>query len=843
MTNPTPIPTASNTDTLKPSVSKASIHTTFQGEKLDQLKSNWTTWNPEILIALTFNGLVEYVEGTLPQPDASSEPRANANWKANDRLARSFLLQYIDPQEREFVKDAATAKACWDSLKTRHEKEGPVRQLQLLTEALNMSFSPNIPLPQTAATMHNLVKRAFAAGDLTCDVITSLVFLRGMEALPNLQSVVNHNLCMATPSTPYRPTDIVRLLENEQRLRDSGKSAATTVLVARASPSVVTCSNCKRNGHTAEYCVSPGGGMAGKSIDESRRAYREAKRGKKPAMQNKDTSQKGKKMTMTSSDGRTYTAYITEVDDSTNSEGATAEFAGLASIDDQTIQASDVVEYEGWLALDEEPRASVDWNDKSCIPDIAALSIIPGDHQFARSLSLEAHPFYCDSGATVHISPDKNDFYDLRPLVSSRIVKGVGGSSISAIGIGDIKLHIAPETYLTLKDVLYIPASTVRLISISALTCDSKVRLTFGDDEDGCWISDKSTGELVARGRLTSGNLYALNLHNAKVEQAFPALYTPNLETWHRRLGHANYQSILDMVRNGTINGAPSLSTRTPPKCDSCILGKQTKNPVPKRRNESNKATRRLEKVWVDLSGPMDKQSINGNCYIMNIVDDFSSYLWSIPLKSKDQAYPELQAWELARENETGSKVGTYRTDNGELKTNEMATWLRTRGINHEFSAPYTSAHIGRVERLHRTLMGKTIAMRIYAKLPPFLWEELYLTAAHLHAKTTTRILNGKTPFELWYGKKPDYSYLREIGCRAFVLIQNRHNPKIYERSVECVLVGYDAKSKTYRCYHPQTKKIISSYHVQFLESHHGHQPSVDYGRESSLPTAVVAPA
>ena len=224
------------------------------------------TWHPEILLGLVFNGLAEYVEGTLPQPSVSSEPHACANWMYNDRLTRGFLLQYIDPCEQEFVKDATTAKACWDALKARHEKEGLVRQLQLLTEALNMSFSLDKPLLQTAATMHDLVKQAFAAGDLRCDIITSLVFLHGMESLPNLQSVVNHNLSMATTEKPYKPTDIMRLLENEQHLRDSGKSANTssTALITRTNASIITCSNCKKNGHTANYCVSPGGGIGGK---------------------------------------------------------------------------------------------------------------------------------------------------------------------------------------------------------------------------------------------------------------------------------------------------------------------------------------------------------------------------------------------------------------------------------------------------------------------------------------------------------------------------------------------------------------------------------------------------
>jgi len=67
---------------------------------------------------------------------------------------------------------------------------------------------------------------------------------------------------------------------------------------------------------------------------------------------------------------------------------------------------------------------------------------------------------------------------------------------------------------------------------------------------------------------------------------------------------------------------------------------------------------------------------------------------------------------------------------------------------------------------------------------------------------------------------------MREIGCRVFVLIQNKHNPKIYDISLECVLIGYDTNSKTYRCYHCETNRVISSYHVRFLESHDGHSPS-----------------
>src|SRR5271156_1179977 len=80
---------------------------------------------------------------------------------------------------------------------------------------------------------------------------------------------------------------------------------------------------------------------------------------------------------------------------------------------------------------------------------------------------------------------------------------------------------------------------------------------------------------------------------------------------------------------------------------------------------------------------------------------------------------------------------------------------------------------------------------------------------------------------------------MREIGCKVFVLIQNRHNPKIYERSVECVLIGYETNAKSYRCYHRATRQVISSYHVRFLESHDGHplpSPAIHTHRPNSPP-------
>lgn len=105
-------------------------------------------------------------------------------------------------------------------------------------------------------------------------------------------------------------------------------------------------------------------------------------------------------------------------------------------------------------------------------------------------------------------------------------------------------------------------------------------------------------------------------------------------------------------------------------------------------RKEENRATGRLEIVWVDLSGPHAVKSRTGNNYITNLVDDQTGMPWLIPLKTKDEAFSELVAWEHARETETGLQVGTYRTDSVKLKSHQMREWLRARGTDHQFTAP-----------------------------------------------------------------------------------------------------------------------------------------------------------
>ena len=80
-----------------------------------------------------------------------------------------------------------------------------------------------------------------------------------------------------------------------------------------------------------------------------------------------------------------------------------------------------------------------------------------------------------------------------------------------------------------------------------------------------------------------------------------------------------------------------------------------------------------------------------------------------------------------------------------------------------------------------------------------------------------TRTLDNKTPFEMWYGECPDISHLRKLGYKVWVHIAG-DNLKIYNRSVECILLRYSDSSKAYWCLHRPSGHIYVTWNIVFTE-------------------------
>jgi len=501
-------------------------------------------------------------------------------------------------------------------------------------------------------------------------------------------------------------------------------------------------------------------------------------------------------------------------------------------------------DFHACMAICGEPRASVNWGQHTKSVDLNQVPLTPVTYPTSRVpiRSLADSPFLLGTGADSHISPERSDFKTLHPI-SPHPIAGVGGSCIYAIGIGTVEICASAGHKLTLDNVLFAPTSTVRLISVLALNRSGNYISHF--DRDSFWLTNTS-GATILRGTVYENHrLYGLSLlkaftvdshidTNPTTTPGAPsnvsdnnapsiALYasrTPDVKTWHRRLGHCNFGAIVDIARKGAVEGPKiNLSSSSPPECDACILGKQTRTPAPRVKG-GEKASRPLERVFVDLCGPIRPISSSGRLYSMNVIDDYSSYVWSLPLKSKGEAASILQMWHRAVVNQSEPRLKILVSDNDELVSNSMEEWCARFGIDHQRIAP---AHDGRAACLHRTLLNKARAMLLSCKAPANFWDEFCATSAYLTNLTASSSLQGRTPFELWFGRRPSLSHLREIGCRAFALVQTA-GPNNFAWSRPCVLIGYFPRSKAYRLWDTASGRIFNSFLVTFLE-HLDEQP------------------
>ena len=236
-----------------------------------------------------------------------------------------------------------------------------------------------------------------------------------------------------------------------------------------------------------------------------------------------------------------------------------------------------------WMTINGDITSSLNWNAYSHPMDLATISTNAPNQVSCTIASSNKFPFYLNSGATTYLSPSCKDFFMLQPI-ASHPVKGVRGTLIFATSIREIHLHIAQGAWIILLDILFIPTVMVRLISVGAIAQDSKIISHFEDAS--CWLTSKSTSAIIARGTLLPKTcLYSLPLHAPQADHAYTIHCTPDLETWHCRLGHANYQSVTSMACKGKINSmSPSLTNSKVSKCESCVLGKWTKTIIPKTR-------------------------------------------------------------------------------------------------------------------------------------------------------------------------------------------------------------------------------------------------------------------
>jgi hypothetical protein len=268
--------------------------------------------------------------------------------------------------------------------------------------------------------------------------------------------------------------------------------------------------------------------------------------------------------------------------------------------------------------------------------------------------------------------------------------------------------------------------------------------------------------------------------------------------------------------------------------CETCMMAKQHRQPFPDSERERTKP---LQLVHMDLCGPLQETSIGGSKYLATFLDDYSKLSVVRPISHKSDTAGVIQEVLEMLETQSGERVQVVRTDNGtEYVNSTVADYFKGKGIVHQTTVPYTPQQNGAAERLNRTIMERVRAMLSDACLPFNLWAEAAVAANYIRQRSPVTD-KQQTPWELFYGVKPDVSMMRTFGATAYVLIPKERRKKLDEVSQHGIMVGYQENTKGWRVL-LDSEKIIVSRDVVFDETSKTGSIQEDHALEMEPPQA-----
>ena len=462
-------------------------------------------------------------------------------------------------------------------------------------------------------------------------------------------------------------------------------------------------------------------------------------------------------------------------------------------------------------------------------------------------------PIVWDSGASVCVTPDRNDFTLYRTTTDIKTVKGVGGNNSTVVGQGEVEWSICDINGSLRKFVLpafHIPTCKARLISTTGLLTTyqgeyitiNENSLTLsgirGDPERAQVIAfnnpftrlPTTTGYISRDSEIPTQALHnvvtTVSEQNHNLGEA-----QKELLKWHQKLGHLDFNKIKHLLRTGVLSHTDktrNLHTvaskiEHPPKCAACLFGKQTITSAPgktvkvvKDRAGVLRAGNLLpgQEVSVDhfvssvrgrLFTGYNRGSIEdryvGGCIF---VDHASSYIhveFQSSLSSHETLAAKLEYEKHCRD--AGVIPQKYMSDNGKAFTaREFSEHLSKFHQISKLAGVGAHHHNAQAERAIRTIMSIARTMMIHsgiywpdmadATLWPMAVKHACFLYNHVPSHTT-----GLSPADLftktrWPQRK--FLDLHVWGCPVYVLEKSLQDgkkiPKWRPRSKRSIHMG-----------------------------------------------------
>jgi IS30 family transposase len=170
--------------------------------------------------------------------------------------------------------------------------------------------------------------------------------------------------------------------------------------------------------------------------------------------------------------------------------------------------------------------------------------------------------------------------------------------------------------------------------------------------------------------------------------------------------------------------------------------------------------------------------------YYLTILDDFTHYLWTFPLKQKSDTFIILSNFFAYVATQFSCTVKAIQCDNGcEFDNSSTRTFLLSKGAQLRMSCPYTSPQNGKVERIIYTINNIIRTLLIQASLFRCYWAEGLHTVVYLLNRLPTKTISVGCPHVALFGSTPSYEHLRVFGCAYYPNIAATAPHKLTPRS------------------------------------------------------------
>ncbi|CAL2255037.1 unnamed protein product [Prunus armeniaca] len=419
--------------------------------------------------------------------------------------------------------------------------------------------------------------------------------------------------------------------------------------------------------------------------------------------------------------------------------------------------------------------------------------------------------WYLDSGCSNHMTGREDVLIDIDRSITAKVAMGTG-QLVDVLGKGSLVVDTKMgKRYI--KEVMLVSGLKENLLSVGQMM-EHGYFLIFGDSKADVY-DDGSLSNLVARVQMKGNRSFPLNLHT-ELQVALKASVCQSTLTWHRRMGHLNFNSLKLLQNEGMVLGLPEIKT-TSHVCEGCTFGKHCRESFPK--EATSRAAFPLELVHTDVCGPMQTATKSGNRYFLTFIDDRTRMCWIYFLRYKSEVFSVFKKFKAMVELQSGYKLKKLRSDRGgEYTSTEFSKFCDDMGMERQLTVAHSPQQNGVAERKNRSIVEMAKCMMFEKKMPLEFWVEAVNTAVYVLNRCPTKALEKKTPFEAYSGRKPGIKHLRVFGSLCYAQIPEQQRQKFDQTSTRCVFLGYGSYEKGYRLYNLESGKVIISRDVIFNE-------------------------